>query len=184
MRFTANNLHQAEYFTLVTDVATLKPKILLSLAILRELYNKVNYYRTVVDRNMRQYKEYIDKMSRIAPEKINDIEKELSLLKSIDEHLNSISLFLEGVTLRLETLIVSGNIMVAAIVLKDIIKVLKQNIRGVPPILSVLIDKLDELSRDIVSELQNNNSMKGLIPNVSAEAIKIVDEVKKSSGLR
>lgn len=166
------------------DVSALRSKLLLSLALLRELYNKVNYYKAMATRNIDHYREYIEKVSRIAPEKAKIAEKEMSTLRVVDSHLNSISLFLEGVMLRIETLIMAGNVATAAVVLKDVVKVLKQNMTGMPPLLFVLVDRLNDISRNIVNEMQKYGETKTLPVAVLDEALKIVDEAKKASGLK
>ncbi|MEM3980649.1 MAG: hypothetical protein QXF79_05285, partial [Ignisphaera sp.] len=68
----------------------IRSRVLLSLAILRELYNKVNHYKTMIDRNIKQYAEYKEKMLKIAPEKITDVDKEIEALKVIDNRLSNI----------------------------------------------------------------------------------------------
>lgn len=161
-----------------------KPRILLALAILRELHNKVNYYRSVIDRNIKQYYEYIEKVSKIAPERVNNAEKEITTLKNVDRQLNHISAFLEGIILRLETLVMAGSAVTAAIALKDVVKTLKHNMASMPPAISILVDRLDEVSRSIVQELRYSGIDKSAEAIVSSEAYKIVEEAKKVAGLK
>lgn len=169
---------------MVKVVSTIKSRTLLSLAILRELYNKVNYYRAVVNRNINQYNEYKEKMSKIAPEKVRDLEKEVETLRSVDSHLNNIMLFIEGIILRLETLITAGNVVVAALALKDVVKVLRHHMKGAPPILAILVDKLDEISKSLVNEIRIENNARSSIVNLTPEASKIVEEAKKVAGIK
>uniref|UniRef100_A0A7C2VBC3 Uncharacterized protein n=1 Tax=Ignisphaera aggregans TaxID=334771 RepID=A0A7C2VBC3_9CREN len=164
--------------------SAVRPQVLLSLALLRELYNKVNYYKSMIDRNVRQYNEYKEKISRIMPEKIRSVDKEIEMLNTLGSHLNSMALFLEGVILRLETLVTAGNVVVAALALKNVVKILRQNLRGVPPILAVLVDKLDELSNNITREIQLSGGAHGSVKMLSPEASKIVEEAKKVAGIK
>lgn len=163
--------------------AAVKSRVLLSIALLRELNNKINYYKSVVNRNIDQYNEYIAKVSRIAPEKIKSIEKEITNLKILNNHLNTASVFLESVILRLETLTLSGGAITAAIALKDVIKILKKNMKYLPPLLSILVDRLDEVNKSIILEIQNDSEAKNIVPKLSPEALKIIEEAKKISGI-
>lgn len=165
-------------------VTAIKSKILLSLAILRELYNKVGYYRLVIDRNIKQYNEYSQKISKIAPERIGNVEREIAMLKTVDRQLSSVSIFLEHMILRLETLTLAGNTVATAIVLKDVAKTLKRNMEGVPPIFSVLVDKLEEITRGLIQDLQAINNKKSIELATSEEALKIVEEAKKIAGIK
>ncbi|MEM1541059.1 MAG: hypothetical protein QW101_00790 [Ignisphaera sp.] len=164
-------------------VSTIRSKVLLSIAILRELNNKVNYYKSVVNKNIDQYNEYIAKTSKIFPEKIRNVEKEVGSLKILHKHLDSISIFLEGIILRLETLTISGNAVAAAVALKDVVKILKKNMKYGPPILSVLVDRLNDVSKSLVLEIENSVEMKGVAIKASSEALKIIEEAKKVSGI-
>ncbi|MEM4867933.1 MAG: hypothetical protein QXK54_03905 [Ignisphaera sp.] len=164
-------------------VSTIKSKVLLSIAILRELNNKVNYYKSVVNKNIAQYNEYIAKTSKILPEKTRNVEREIESLKILHKHLDCVSIFLESIILRLETLTISGNAVAAAVALKDVIKILKKNMKYGPPILSVLVDRLNDISKSIILEIENSIEMKGMSVKVSSEALKIIEEAKKISGI-
>lgn len=161
----------------------IRSRVLLSLAILRELYNKVNHYKTMIDRNIKQYAEYKEKMLKIAPEKITDVDKEIEALKVIDNRLSNINIFLESIILRLETLVLAGNSVVAALAVKDIVKILRQHIKGVPPVLAILVDKLDEVSKSLMHELKINYDAKSIALQSYSEASRVVDEAKKAAGL-
>lgn len=163
--------------------STVKSKVLLSIAILRELNNKVGYYRSVINKNIDQYNEYIAKASRIVPERMRNVEKEVEVLKVLGRHLDSISVFLEGVILRLETLTMSGNAVVAAIALKDVVKILKRNMKYGPPLLSVLVDRLDEISKSLILEMQSSTETKNVVVKASPEALRVIEEAKKVSGI-
>lgn len=150
---------------------------------MRELHNKVNHYRAMIDRNIKQYTEYKEKIHKITPEKTADVDKEIEVLKVIDGRLNNVSMFLESVILRLETLVLAGNSVVAALAVRDIVKILRQYMKGVPPVLVVLVDKLDEVSKSLMQELKVNYDVKTIASQSSSEVSKIIDEAKKAAGL-
>lgn len=151
---------------------------------MRELYNKASYYKVLVGRNINQYSEYKEKMARIAPEKVRNLEKEIETLKTVDSHLNRVMMFIEGIILRLETLITAGNIVVAALALKDVVKTLRYYMKGAPPILAILVDKLDDISKSLVNEIRIDGNTKASIVSLAPEASKIVEEAKKAAGIR
>ncbi|MEM1526182.1 MAG: hypothetical protein QW775_05010 [Ignisphaera sp.] len=161
----------------------IRSRVLLSLAIMRELHNKVNHYRAMINRNIKQYTEYKEKIHKITPEKIADVDKEIEVLKVIDSRLNNVSMFLESIILRFETLVLAGNSVVAALAVKDIVKILRQYMKGVPPVLVVLVDKLDEVSKSLMQELKVNYDVKAIVSQSSSEVSKIIDEAKKVAGL-
>lgn len=163
--------------------ATIRSRILLSLAMLRELYNKITYYRVLINRNINRYSEYKERIKNGVPDKILDVDKEVNMLKTLDIHLNNISIFIERIILRLETLVVAGNSVTAALVVKDVVKVLRQYMKGVPPTLAILIDKLDEVSRSLIQELKAYYNIKTIDTIHSLEVTKIIDEAKKVAGL-
>jgi division protein CdvB (Snf7/Vps24/ESCRT-III family) len=156
---------------------SVKAKLLLSLALLRELHNKVEYYKSVVQRNIYVYKEYKEHSNNY--DKAKAIEKELISLENIYKQLNNIDVFLEYVILRLETLITANNIALSIAIVRDIVKILKGGISRNIPILVTLIDKLDEISRALIAETQNVAEFKNAIGSASHEAKKIIDEAKR-----
>ncbi len=158
-----------------------KAKLLLSLALLREFHNKVEYYKSVVKRNIHIYKEYERQYND--GNKFRALEKEILSLENIYRQLNNTSIFLEHVILRLETLITANNVAVSIAMIRDIVKVLRNTTSKTVPILTTLIDNLDELARTLVIEMQNNVQLKNSINAASTEAKKIIDEAKKIAGM-
>jgi len=162
---------------------TIKSHVLLSMAMLRELYNKIAYYKSIIDKNISRYIEYKEKISNIAPEKLHDIDIEIDTLKTVNNHLNNVSIFLEKIILRLETLVAAGNNVAAALIIKDIVKELRHHIKGAPPILVILVDKLDEVSRALVQDLKLHYDVKNVEAISSSEVSKILSETKKVANL-
>ncbi len=160
-----------------------KAKMLLALALLRELFNKVRYYRSVVEKNIDRYQQYIERVSRIAPERIHAIQRELNSLEVFKLQLSRIEVFLESVMLRIETLVAAGNIAVAVKTLQTVVSELKKTISYSVPFIGVVIDQLDAVAKEVASEIRSTGtSFSGVA--VTSEAKKIVDEAKSIAGLR
>ncbi|ADM27316.1 hypothetical protein Igag_0478 [Ignisphaera aggregans DSM 17230] len=162
---------------------SVKAKILLSIAILREFHSKIKYYRNVVRKNLSVYREYREKISGIDSEKALSIDRELKNLDTLDKNLNTIEIFLEHVILRLETLAMAGNIIASIHVVREVAKQLKQNMSNTIPIFNVLIDRLDEISRSLYQDMKTLDIDSRQIAYSSNEAKKIVNEAKKVAGI-
>jgi len=162
---------------------SVKAKILLSIAILREFHSKVKYYRNVVRKNLSVYREYREKISGIDSEKALSIDRELKNLDTLDKNLNTIEIFLEHVILRLETLTMAGNIIASIHVVREVAKQLKQSMSNTIPIFNVLIDRLDEISRSLYQDMKTLDIDSRQIAYSSNEAKKIVSEAKKMAGI-
>jgi len=156
----------------------IKAKLLLSLALLRELLNKIKYYRGVIEKNIEKYKEYISKVSRIVPERAKVVHRELEALEMFRLQLSRLEVFLEAIILRIETLVSSENLVVAVKVLQTIVDELKKSLPYSVPFMSIVVDKLDAIVRDIVigSRLLASSTKSAA---VSDEVRKIVDEARK-----
>ncbi len=163
---------------------SIKAKILLSVAILREFHSKVKYYRSVVEKNRSIYREYGAKIRGIDRDKALSIDRELRNLDILDRNLNNIEIFLEYVILRLETLIIAGNIVASIHVVREVAKLLKQNMSNTIPIFSILIDRLDETSRSLYQDMRILDVDNQQIVYSSNEAKKIVNEAKKLAGIQ
>ena len=159
-----------------------KAKLLLSLALLRELLNKIRYYRGVIEKNIEKYREYISKVSRIVPERAKVVNRELEALEMFKLQLSRLEVFLEAIILRIETLVSSENLVVAVKVLQTVVEELKKSLPYSVPFMSVVVDKLDAIVRDIVagSKLLASPTKTSV---VSDEVRKIIDEAKKVVGV-
>ncbi|HIP57442.1 MAG TPA: hypothetical protein EYH02_05185 [Ignisphaera aggregans] len=159
----------------------IKAKLLLSLALLRELLNKIRYYKGVIEKNIEKYREYVSKVSRIVPKRAKVVNRELEVLEMFKLQLSRLEVFLEAIILRVETLVSSENLIVAVKVLQTIVDELKKSLPYSVPFMSVIVDKLDAIVRDIVagSKLLASSTGAGV---VSEEVRKIVDEAKKVVG--
>ncbi len=162
---------------------SIKAKILLSVAMLREFHSKVRYYRNIVRKNISMYKEYKAKISGIDSEKALSIDRELKNLDILDRNLNTIEIFLEHVILRLETLAIAGNIIASIHIVREVTKQLKQNMSNTIPIFNILIDRLDEISRSLYQDMRTLDINDREIAYNSNEAKKIVNEAKKLAGI-
>lgn len=158
-----------------------KAKLLLGLALLREFYNKVEYYKSVVERNIYVYREY--ERSSNDYNRIKAVEKEIRNLEGVYKQLSNTNIFLEYIILRLETLVTANNIAVSIAMLRDVVKILRSSTSKTIPILTTLVDKLDELTRILIIETQNRDQLKSAINSASPEARKIIDEAKKIAGV-
>lgn len=157
---------------------SVKAKLLLSLALLRELLNKIRYYKGVIEKNIEKYRDYVSKVSRIAPERVKSVHRELEALEMFRLQLSRLEVFLEAIILRIETLVSSENLVVAVKVLQAIVDELKKSLPYSVPFMSIVVDKLDAIVRDIVVGSRLLASSAKSMP-LSDEARKIVDEARK-----
>jgi len=159
-----------------------RSRLLYSLAMVKDLIVKIRHYRQVVARNMAMYREFIEKARFVDPSRVSAVERDLRSLEYLDKHLERISLFLESVATRLETLIIANDVALSAALLKNLVSELKRCSAYRVPFIGVVIDKLDELAREIQSSTRLVLRESGIA--VSSEARKIVEEAKKVAGLR
>jgi hypothetical protein len=151
-----------------------KSKLLLSLALLKDLHKKLEYYKSVVDNNIRRLElvsHYNIKHSKV------EISKELQNLKELKKWIEVIDIFLEGVTTKLETLLISERIILSAMLVKELSKELKHMIGNTIPIIDVYIDRINTIANDVVHSLQTQESKRDII-TASDEAKKIIRETK------
>jgi len=158
-----------------------KSRLLYSLAMVKDLIAKIKHYRQVVKRNMLMYREFLEKARYVDPSRVSSVKRDLQALEYLDKHLDRISLFLESIATRLETLIIANDIALSAALLKNLVTELKRCSAYKVPFIGVTIDKLDELSREIQSSTKVLVREGGMA--VSSEARKIVEEAKKVAGL-
>lgn len=159
---------------------SIKPKLLLSIALLREFHNKIEYYLIVVDNNIKRIEEFSKHVS-IDGKKIEKEKQSLELLK---KKLNSVDLFLESVILKLETLITLNQVISSIVIIKETVKELKKVIGGSIPIIEVYLDRLNRLSNDLMSIISiDMKSDSKTSFYASQEAKKIIEEAKKVAGM-
>ncbi|MEL9939560.1 MAG: hypothetical protein QW632_03260 [Ignisphaera sp.] len=157
-----------------------KPKLLLSVALLRELHNKIEYYKSVVDNNIKRIEEF-SKHTNINGK---SVEKEKQNLESLKKRLNSVDLFLETVILRLETLTALNQAISSIIVVRETVKELKKMMGVSIPIIEVYLDRLNRLSNELMSIASidmKSDPKTSLYAN--QEAKKIIEEAKKVAGM-
>ena len=122
-------------------------------------------------------------MRRIAPDKAYPVERELKSLELLKIHLERIATFLERLLIRLETLVIAGNILTAIITLKDVVSELKKSVSYNVPFVSIAVDKLDAIVKEVVSETRYSSNVSSNIV-ASNEAKKIIEEAKKIANMR
>ena len=108
--------------------------------------------------------------------------KEIASLENLRRRLYSIDVFVEGVILRIETLIVADQVITSAITIKELVKELRKLLRNSIPIIEVYIDKLNSLSNDLINSIGIDSGGGDMIP-VSIEAKKIIEEAKKVANI-
>ena len=153
-----------------------KTKIILSLAVLREISNKIKYYELVIENNIKRLNVVAN--AGILKDK-TEVNKELKNLIEMKKKVELIDIFVEYMITRLETIIAVENLTLATSIIKELAKELKRSIGGVLPALDIYIDELNRLSNDTVRTLSlelNNISINNT--NVREEARKIIDEAK------
>ncbi|MEM0026525.1 MAG: hypothetical protein QXT53_01135 [Ignisphaera sp.] len=159
---------------------SIKPKLLLSVALLRELHNKIEYYKIVVDNNIKR----VEVLSKHTNMNRKGIEKERQNLESLKKKLNSIDLFLETVILKLETLMALNQAISSIVVVKETVKELKKTIGGSIPIMEVYLDRLNRLSNELmnIASIDMKSDPKTSL-YANQEAKKIIEEAKKVAGM-
>jgi len=163
------------------DVSTsIRSHVLMCLALMRELYNKIVYYKSIVDRSIARYTEYREKIVKIMPEKVDSVNEEIEILKKMYRRLDSISIFLEKVLLRLETLITIGDSVTIALAVREVVKEIYRYSKSIPPTLIILIDKLNDISKGLIQELAQHYD---IVSVTSPEISKIIDEAKKAANI-
>lgn len=160
---------------------SIRAKLLLSLALLREFYNRVEHYKSIVRRNIHINSSYKTQLSDES--KIKYIEREIADLENIYKQLNSIGIFIEHVIIRLETLVMANSTVVSVAMMRDVVKVLRSSISKSVPVLAILVDRLDELVRSLLGEIQSNFQFKSTANAAILEARRIVEEAKKVAGM-
>jgi len=152
-----------------------KSKLMLSLALLKDLHNKIEYYKTMVNNNIRRLE--LLTHSDIRGRKI-DVSRELQNLMELKKGIEGIDVFLENIIMRLETLLISEQVILSAMLIKELSKELKHTIGNTIPVIDVYIDKLNIIANDVVNQLRMQES-KGEIITASEEAKKIIREAKQ-----
>jgi hypothetical protein len=152
-----------------------KTKIILSLAILREISNKIKYYKLVIENNIKRLNAAAN--AGVLKDKV-DVNKELKNLIELKKKVELTEVFVEYIITKLETIIAVENLTLATSLIKEFAKELKRSIGGVLPVLDIYIDELNRLSNDTVRtlSLELNTSVNNI--NVREEARKIIDEAK------
>ena len=152
-----------------------KTKIILSLAVLREISNKIKYYELVIENNIKRLNVVAN--AGILKDKA-EVDKELKNLIELKKKVELIDVFVEYVITRLETIIAVENLTLATSIIKELAKELKRSIGGVLPALDIYIDELNRLSNDTVRTLSLELNISENNINVREEARKIIDEAK------
>jgi len=152
-----------------------KTKIILSLAVLREISNKIKYYELVIENNIKRLNVVAN--AGILKDKA-EVDKELKNLIELKKKVELIDVFVEYMITRLETIIAVENLTLATSIIKELAKELKRSIGGVLPALDIYIDELNRLSNDTVRTLSLELNISENNINVREEARKIIDEAK------
>ncbi|MCI4436468.1 MAG: hypothetical protein JHC33_06625 [Ignisphaera sp.] len=152
-----------------------KTKIILSLAVLREISNKIKYYELVIENNIKRLNVVAN--AGILKDKA-EVDKELKNLIELKKKVELIDIFVEYMITRLETIIAVENLTLATSIIKELAKELKRSIGGVLPALDIYIDELNRLSNDTVRTLSLELNISENNINVREEARKIIDEAK------
>jgi hypothetical protein len=151
-----------------------KSKLLLSIVLLRDLHNKVRYYKTIIENNIKRLElaaRYDLKWDKV------DVNKELQNLKDLRSCIEIIDIFLEEVIIRLETLVLSERMTLSVMLIKEFLKELKYVLGSSIPTMDIYIDRLNSITNDLVHHLQFQQSKKEVIV-ASDEAKRIIKEIK------
>ncbi|MCC6045254.1 MAG: hypothetical protein LM572_00525 [Ignisphaera sp.] len=151
-----------------------KSKLLLSIVLLRDLHNKVRYYKTIIENNIKRLElaaRYDLKWDKV------DVNKELQNLKDLRSCIEIIDIFLEEVIIRLETLVLSERMTLSVMLIKEFLKELKYMLGSSIPTMDIYIDRLNSITNDLVHHLQFQQSKKEVIV-ASDEAKRIIKEIK------
>lgn len=153
---------------------SVRARLLLGLAILREVHNKVLYYEGVVERRR-------ERLSALKDRALEGraLERELRILEEARTQLHRVGLFLEGVISRLETALTSESLILALKLLEGAVRELREApVRGIP-ILSIYVDELQAVTRELLRSAQGFSGPE--VTAASREAERIVSEIKAAA---
>ncbi len=160
-----------------------KPKVILSLALLKELCNRVGYYRTVVKKSIERYRSFVDRYRSIVPDRVKGIEREMKNLEVLDKHLERVQALLEGCIVRIETLLTVDDVRGALEIVRSLVKELRKSVVYHNPSMSIIVDRIDRISKELLSELRFETT-----PSSGIHATKggreVLEEAKKVVDLK
>jgi len=159
-----------------------RSKLVLALAMLKELRSKVSYYASMVERNAARYREFAKRIESIDPSRARQAAREAENLEMLKLHLERVATFIERVSLRLETLITLGDVASSVALLKGLVEEVKKSVAYRVPFIGVAIDGIESLARELTTEVKSVGGS-GLGVVASSEAKKVIEEAKKVAGL-
>lgn len=162
-----------------------RSKLMLILAMLKELNSKVMYYASMVERSIDRYRDFAKRIEKIDPVRAKQALREASSLEALRGYLNRLSIFLENVMLRIETLVMMGDVAACLALVRNLVEELRKGAAYRIPFISIVVDNVDNLAREVVEEtkVRSSNLGKSFVSLHSEEARKVIEEAKKVAGL-
>ncbi len=162
-----------------------RSKLMLILAMLRELNSKVRYYASMVERSAERYREFAKRVEKIDAARARQAVREASTLEAFRSYLNRLSIFLENIILRIETLVTLGDVASCLALVKNLVEELRKGVAYRIPFIGIVVDNVDNLAREVVEETRLREAVAG--PSVASvkrdEVRKVIEEAKKVAGL-
>ncbi len=129
-----------------------KSRLLVILALCRELVNRISYYRKMIEQQIAKRRDVLSRIENLgAVDKsiVKHIEKDIVSLENVLLNLDRLEKDLERASLRLETLIMVGNVGDSLSLIRDVVKMLKSSSAYVVPSLSIVVDRIERIYREI-----------------------------------
>jgi len=155
-----------------------KSKVLLSLALLKEVRRRIDFYVEIINRNIYVRREFVEKYSSIDPHRVKTVELEIGSLEVLAQKLSVMSTLLESVILRIETALMADQVLLSIKLIQKVLKDLKKSdLSSISAVYSI-IEKLDDVVRSLREE-ELTLTDPGSAILVDREAEKILNEARR-----
>jgi len=155
-----------------------KSKVLLSLALLKEVQRRIDFYIEIINRNIHVRREFIEKYSSIDQHRVKTVESEIKSLEVLAQKLSAMSTLLESVILRIETALTADQVLLSIKLIQKVLKDLKKSdLSSISTVYSI-IEKLDDVTRGLREE-ELTLADPGSAILVDREAERILDEARR-----
>jgi len=155
-----------------------KSKVLLSLALLKEVQRRIDFYVEIINRNIYVRREFAEKYSNIDPHRAKTVESEIKSLEVLAQKMSMMSALLESVILRIETALTADQVLLSIKLIQKVLKDLKKSDLNSISAVHNIIEKLDDLAKGLKEE-ELRLADPGSVILADREAERILDEARK-----
>jgi len=155
-----------------------KSKVLLSLALLKEVQRRIDFYIEIINRNIYVRREFVEKYPNIDPHRAKAVESEIRSLEVLAQKLSMMSILLESVILRIETALTADQVLLSIKLIQKVLKDLKRSDLSSISAVHSIIEKLEDVTRSLREE-ELTLADPGSAILVDREAERILDEARR-----